>query len=57
MENLTRREREKLIREEEILSAAEKIFCEKGYDSASMDEIAIVAQFTKRTIYHIISQI
>lgn len=51
MENMTRREREKLVREEEIIVAAEKIFCQKGFDNASMDEIAITAQFTKRTLY------
>ncbi len=51
MENLTRRDREKLVREEDIISAAEKIFCLKGFETASMDEIAKEAQFTKRTLY------
>lgn len=51
MEKMTRREREKLKREEEIIEAAEKIFCKKGYDNASMDEIASEAQFTKSTLY------
>lgn len=51
MENLTRRDREKLAREEEIVSAAEKVFCLKGYGDASMDEIAKEAEFTKRTLY------
>lgn len=51
LENLTRRERERRIRESEIIDAAEAVFCEKGYDNASMDEIAKKAEFTKRTLY------
>lgn len=51
MENMTRREREKQVREGEIIKAAEKVFSQKGFDNASMDEIAIAAQFTKRTLY------
>lgn len=51
MENTTRRERERQIREEEIIEAAEKIFYEKGYDDASMAEIALAAQFTRKTLY------
>ena len=33
------------------MDAAEKLFCEKGFDATSMDEIAKAAQFTKRTLY------
>jgi len=51
MDNITRREREKQVREGEIIAAAEKIFCKNGFDDASMDEIAAEAQFTKRTLY------
>lgn len=51
MEELTRREREKKVREEEIISAAEKIFYEKGFHDTSMDEVARAAQFTKKTLY------
>jgi AcrR family transcriptional regulator len=51
MENLSRRERERQIHEDEIVQAAEKVFCLKGFDDASMDEIAQEAQFTKRTLY------
>ena len=51
MENITRRERERLTRESEIIAAAEKIFGLKGFEDASMDEIALEAQFTKRTLY------
>ena len=48
---LSRREKDKLAREIEIINAAEKVFFEKGYDGSSMDEIAAEAEFTKRTIY------
>jgi len=51
MENLSRRDKEKQAHEKEILAAAEKVFCLKGYEDASMDEIAKKAQFTKRTVY------
>ncbi len=51
MEDLSRRNKEKQAHEKEILAAAEKIFCLKGYEDASMDEIAKEAQFTKRTVY------
>jgi AcrR family transcriptional regulator len=51
MESLTRRERERQNHEDEIVMAAEKVFCLKGFDDASMDEIALEAQFTKRTLY------
>lgn len=51
MENLSKRDKEKQSHEKVILSAAEKIFCLKGYEDASMDEIAREAKFTKRTVY------
>ncbi len=47
----SRREKDKQAREVEIVNAAEKVFFEKGYEGASMDEIAGEAQFTKRTVY------
>jgi AcrR family transcriptional regulator len=48
---LSRKERERLVRESEILSAAESIFIAKGFESTTMDEIAKAAEFTKRTVY------
>lgn len=47
----SRRDREKKVREAEIIQAAELIFRQKGYENASMDDIAREAQFTKRTLY------
>lgn len=51
MNDISRREREKLMREQEILSSAKRIFYLKGFEDASMDEIAKDAQFTKSTLY------
>jgi AcrR family transcriptional regulator len=51
MEVESRRDREKKVREGEIIQAAERIFRQKGYENTSMDEIAVEAQFTKRTLY------
>lgn len=46
-----RKEREKEHRREEILTAAQKIFFEKGLQSATMDEIADAAELSKGTLY------
>lgn len=47
----TWREKERELREEAIITAAEKLFYGKGFDQASMDEVAAQAGFTKRTVY------
>lgn len=47
----TRVEKEKMMREEDIVSAAEKLFYERGFEQTSMDDIAVRAEFTKRTVY------
>ncbi len=46
-----RKEREKEARREEIISAAEKVFFEKGLVLATMDEIAERAELSKGTLY------
>lgn len=51
MTDISRKERERLTREQSIIDAAERIFCERGFEEASMDEIAKAAEFTKRTVY------
>jgi len=38
-----------------LIEAAEKLFIEKGYDAATMDEIASTANFAKGTLYHYFS--
>ncbi|MFQ5865225.1 MAG: TetR/AcrR family transcriptional regulator [bacterium] len=49
---LPRKERERLARREEILRAARKVFSERGFEKATLDEIAEVAEFGKGTIYN-----
>jgi TetR/AcrR family transcriptional regulator len=46
-----RREREKKYRIETIVNSAQKIFSEKGFLKATMDEIALGAEISKPTIY------
>ncbi len=46
-----RKEREKITRKNEILDAAKKLFIKKGFFGTSMDEIALKAEFSKRTLY------
>jgi AcrR family transcriptional regulator len=47
----SRREREKEGRRSLIIDTAEKVFAEKGYDLTTMDEIAKLADFTKKSVY------
>jgi AcrR family transcriptional regulator len=51
MPDVTRKDREKLAKDEDILNAAEKIFGSTGVEGASMDEIAREAEFTRKTLY------
>jgi len=51
MENMSRREKDKLRIEDEIISAAEKVFINTGFEKSSMNEIAHKAQFTRKTVY------
>jgi AcrR family transcriptional regulator len=46
-----RREREKDARREEIISAAEAVFFNKGLAGATMDEVAEAAELSKGTLY------
>ncbi|MCP4230439.1 MAG: TetR family transcriptional regulator, partial [bacterium] len=46
---LSRRERERLARRNDILAAARKVVAAKGYDRATLDEIAHEAEFAKGT--------
>jgi len=47
----TRREKEKAIRQEEIIDTAERLFFSQGYDNTTMEDIAREAEFSKRTLY------
>jgi AcrR family transcriptional regulator len=46
-----RKEREKLQRRRDIIDAAEKVFFSRGFESATMDEIAEMAELSKGTLY------
>ncbi|WP_235440463.1 TetR/AcrR family transcriptional regulator [Paenibacillus sp. DMB20] len=46
-----RKAKEKERRRNDIIDAAEKVFFSKGYDSATMDDVAKEAEFSKRTVY------
>jgi len=46
-----RREREKEQRRLEIIHAAEKVFFSKGFESATMDDVASEAELSKGTLY------
>ena len=50
-ENLSRREREKLAHRQEILDAATRVFANKGFFYATLDEIAQEAEFSKGALY------
>ncbi len=49
---LSRREKEKLIHRNQILTVAFELFSEKGYHSVSMYEIAKKAEFSIGTLYN-----
>lgn len=46
-----RKEQEREIRRKDIVDAAERVFFSKGYDGATMDDVAKEAEFSKRTVY------
>jgi AcrR family transcriptional regulator len=48
---MTRKEREQLARRQYILDAASTVFARDGYENASMNEIAKLSEFSKRTLY------
>jgi len=49
--SLSRRERDKLLRRQDILRAAEHVFALKGYYEATMQDIAKEAQYATGTVY------
>jgi len=50
-ETLSRRDREKLAHRLDIMDAATRIFAQKGYSNATLEEIAQEAEFSKGTLY------
>lgn len=51
MSELSKRDKEKIQRENEIIDKAEKLFCLNGFDNTVMNELAKEVEYTKRTIY------
>ena len=49
---LSRKERERNFRRQEIINSAVKLFAEKGYEHTTLDEIAEASEFGKGTIYN-----
>mgnify|MGYP001820983313 CR=1 FL=1 len=52
MPALTRKQREILEREELILSAAQKLLHEQGYNHLTMDRVAETVEYSNGTIYN-----
>lgn len=46
-----RKEKERLIRKNDMINAAGRVFFKKGFESSTMEDIAKEAEFTKKTIY------
>ena len=51
-EALSRKEREKRARQQDILKAARELFAAKGFRDTTLDEIAQKAEFGKGTLYN-----
>ncbi|MFN3596397.1 MAG: TetR/AcrR family transcriptional regulator [Rubricoccaceae bacterium] len=49
---LSRRDRERRERRQAMLDAARAVFAEKGYEQATLDEVAERAEFGKGTLYN-----
>jgi AcrR family transcriptional regulator len=52
---LTRKERERLFRKQEIIDASVKLFAGKGFNNTTLDDIAASSEFGKGTIYNYFS--
>ncbi len=52
LSTLSRRDRERLMRRHAMLDAARAVFAEKGYEQATLEEIAERAEFGKGTLYN-----
>jgi AcrR family transcriptional regulator len=48
---MTRKEREMLQRRQDIINAAKDLFQQKDYEAVTMQDIALKAEFTRRTLY------
>ena len=51
MNIIKRKEKERLVRKNSMISAAENVFLKNGFENSTMDDIAKEAEFTKKTLY------
>lgn len=51
-QNLSRKDRERLLKKHEILTAATKLFADMGYEKTTLDDIAETSEFGKGTLYN-----
>lgn len=51
MSIIDRKKKERLMRKNDMIKAAERVFFKKGFENSTMDDIAKEAEFTKKTIY------
>jgi AcrR family transcriptional regulator len=52
IQQLPRRERERLMRRQEIIDAAREVFARKGFNAATLEDVAERAEFGKGTLYN-----
>jgi AcrR family transcriptional regulator len=50
-DKVTRKERDKQMREDDFLNAAEKLYADRGYFQTSMEDVAQEAEYATGTIY------
>ncbi len=51
-QQIPRRERERMMRRKEIIDAARSVFARKGFNNATLDDVAELAEFGKGTLYN-----
>jgi AcrR family transcriptional regulator len=52
IQQLPRRERERLMRRKEIIAAAREVFASRGFNAATLEDVAERAEFGKGTLYN-----
>jgi AcrR family transcriptional regulator len=52
MQNMSRKERERQFKRQEIVNAAREVFALRGFSAATLDDIADRAEFGKGTLYN-----
>ena len=52
---VSRKQRDRLLREEDFMDAAEKLFAERGFFETSMEDVAAEAEYATGTLYRYFS--